>query len=191
MPAGPPSGARSTRDDLLTAAIETFADKGYDGASIRMITDKIGVDAALVRHYFGDKAGLFTAAALGRIEIVEVLMQAVDGDPDTLGHRIVRAYLGLWESPDTAMVMRALLRSTMDSEPVRKRVEEAMQQALEHHRHSLPIRDETRIALVGTHLIGMAMTRYIVRFAPLASLTLEQVAEEMGPIIHRLLTESE
>lgn len=189
MPAGRPSGHRKTRDDLIAAAIELFAEKGYEKASIRMITDKVGVDAALVRHYFGDKSGLFAAAVLGRIDITERIAQAIPGDADALGWRIVRAYVEIWEDSATQPILRALLRSALDSESARVRIESAIQESFVANLHQLPHQSETRLALAGSHLVGMAMARYIVRFTPLASLTVEQLVEEMGPIIQRLLSD--
>jgi len=65
----------STRDDqdmalptsnarlpLLKAAIPIFAQKGFEGASIREIADVAGVNSSLISFHFGGKAGLHAAA---------------------------------------------------------------------------------------------------------------------------------
>jgi DNA-binding transcriptional regulator YbjK len=46
---------------ILAAAREAFAQRGYDGATIRQIATSAGVDPALVHHYFGNKEQLFAA----------------------------------------------------------------------------------------------------------------------------------
>ena len=55
-------GNPDTREAILGAARTAFADKGYDGASIRTIATGAGVDPALVHHYVGTKDKLFLAA---------------------------------------------------------------------------------------------------------------------------------
>ena len=49
----PASG--STRDEILDAARDCFAERGFDRATIRDIAARAGVDPALVLHYFGSK----------------------------------------------------------------------------------------------------------------------------------------
>ena len=55
-------GNPDTREAILAAAREAFAERGFDGASIRAIATAAGVDPALVHHYFGTKEQLFLAA---------------------------------------------------------------------------------------------------------------------------------
>lgn len=49
----------SSRDLILLKAKELFAEKGFDGTSIRDIVDAAGVNVSLVSYYFGGKAGLY------------------------------------------------------------------------------------------------------------------------------------
>ncbi len=58
----PGADAESTRNEILEAALRAFADRGFDGASIRDITNEVGVGHNLVRHYFGSKEDLWRAA---------------------------------------------------------------------------------------------------------------------------------
>lgn len=48
-----------TRTKLLDAAERLFADKGYDGSSLREIADKANLHGALSTYYFGTKERLF------------------------------------------------------------------------------------------------------------------------------------
>ena len=41
-----------------------FIEQGYDGATVRAIATRAGVDAAMVNHWFGGKEGLFGEAVL-------------------------------------------------------------------------------------------------------------------------------
>src|SRR5436309_15989280 len=56
------SGETSTRADILEAARRLFAERGYAGATMRAIAAEAGVDAALVVHFFGNKATLLSQA---------------------------------------------------------------------------------------------------------------------------------
>jgi AcrR family transcriptional regulator len=61
-PVGRRPGRRDTRAEIVDAARAAFAERGYDGASLRGIARDAGVDPALVHHYFDGKAALFVAA---------------------------------------------------------------------------------------------------------------------------------
>jgi AcrR family transcriptional regulator len=48
-----------TRDRIMKAAERLFADKGYDGTSIRAIVAKARVNQAAINYHFGGKDGLY------------------------------------------------------------------------------------------------------------------------------------
>src|SRR5579862_3159430 len=50
--------AATRREQILEAALQVFAEKGYEGASIRDISRKVGVTEGLIYHYFDGKAHL-------------------------------------------------------------------------------------------------------------------------------------
>ena len=52
---------RSTRDLLLEVAGRLFAERGFDGVSIRDITREAGVNLGAVTYHFGSKVELFRA----------------------------------------------------------------------------------------------------------------------------------
>ena len=53
--------AAASRERLLKAAGELFADRGFDQATARDIGKRAGVDPTLIARYFGGKAQLFIA----------------------------------------------------------------------------------------------------------------------------------
>lgn len=55
----PPDPTQDTRHRLLEAAILVFAEKGYDGAGIREISQRAQANSALVTYHFGGKEGLY------------------------------------------------------------------------------------------------------------------------------------
>ena len=97
-PRGRPAGedALDVRAALLAAARERFLERSYRDVSVRELAAAVGVNAAMVRYYFGDKQGLYAAMLqevlgplAGRIEG----MLATPGDraPDLPG--FLRAYM--------------------------------------------------------------------------------------------------
>ena len=53
----------ATRARIVAAARQRFAADGYERATIRAIAADAGVDPSLVMRYYGNKQGLFVAAA--------------------------------------------------------------------------------------------------------------------------------
>lgn len=53
--------ARETRRDLIEAALELFAEKGFYGVSLRDIARAVGVQQATIYHHFASKEALFEA----------------------------------------------------------------------------------------------------------------------------------
>ena len=63
---GRPKGAKGPdlKQALLVAAIDLFAQRGFDGVSLSQIAGQADVDIALTRYYFGSKDQLWEAAMM-------------------------------------------------------------------------------------------------------------------------------
>jgi TetR/AcrR family transcriptional regulator len=57
------SESPATDDDILRAALHSFATVGYDGTSVRELNAKLGVSHNLIHRRFGTKADLWKATA--------------------------------------------------------------------------------------------------------------------------------
>jgi len=51
----------ATKKDLIAAAVEVFAQRGFDGATTKEVASRAGVNEGLIQRYFGGKAGLLQA----------------------------------------------------------------------------------------------------------------------------------
>src|SRR5882757_1219698 len=98
-PVGRRPGPTQTRSAILAAAQVAFAEDGYAGTTIRRVAAAAGVDQALVLHYFASKDGLFAAALRADPPLRELVELTEEGDVRTLGVRLVRRYLEMWEDP--------------------------------------------------------------------------------------------
>src|ERR1700680_5188195 len=80
------SESPATRDEILLVALRSFADRGYDGTSVRELNRALGVSHNLINRRFGSKERLWKATVdrwFG--ELVDALDPAGtligDGDP--------------------------------------------------------------------------------------------------------------
>ena len=87
------------RGDILAAAREEFALRGFDGTTLRGIARAAGVDARLVHHYFDGKDAVFTAAFELPVRPQDVVGPVLALGPDGIGERLIRLFLTVWDSP--------------------------------------------------------------------------------------------
>jgi AcrR family transcriptional regulator len=183
-------GNPDTREAILKASREAFAERGYDAASIRQIATSAGVDPALVHHYFGTKEQLFLASVQVPIDPREMIPQVVAGGLDGIGERLVRTFVGVWDSPRGATAA-ALLRSAVTNEWSARMLREfIITQILRRAVKQLDLdapEGPLRASLVASQLLGLAMARYILKVEPLASATADQLARAVGPTIQRYI----
>lgn len=187
-PSGRRSGDSGTRDAILDAAKELFAELGYDGASLRAIASAAGVDPALIRHFFGDKETLFATTVADRTTIPQRMATAFEGDPAGLGARITDGYLRMWEEPGTRAILHALVRSATTSEHAATMLLDILGARL---RDQSPATDDERmqrIAIAASHLLGVAMARYIVKVPPITAMSHDDLVAHIAPTIQAYLT---
>lgn len=58
---------QTTKDAILDAATRQFADRGYEGASLREILREAGANSAAAHYHFGSKEAVFVAAMERRL----------------------------------------------------------------------------------------------------------------------------
>jgi AcrR family transcriptional regulator len=176
---------------VLAAARTAFAERGYDGATIRGIATAAGVDPALVHHYFGNKDKLFLAAVDAPADPDELLPVVLATPPDELGAAVVRLVLRLWDGPARPAGL-ALLRSAVSNEWTAKLLREFLvSKVLRKVVSTLGFDPDVRAArasLVASQIMGLVMARYVLRLEPLASASPESLVAAIGPTVQRYLT---
>lgn len=187
---GRPSGDGNSREAILDAARNLFGTHGYDGASLRAIAGEAGVDPALIRHFFTGKEGLFAATIADRTTIPERMIAAFSGDADTVGHRLANVYFDLWEDDETGPMLRAMVRTALTSVSGADLLRELMSAKIAD---SVDLAGDPeralRMALVGSHLLGVATARYLVGVEPVTRIERDHLVEILAPVLKRYLTE--
>ena len=179
-------GRRSerTKAAILAAAREHFAASGYERATIRAIAGAAGIDPAMVMRHFGNKERLFAAAAEFNLRLPD--LTAVPRG--SVGSVLVGYFLDRWESDDA---LQALLRAAVSHQVAVARLRAIF--ATQVMPAVAPLSPDrraaaTRVGLVATQMLGMALCRYVLRLPPVVALDRTAVIEWLGPTIQRYLT---
>ncbi|MFF8640107.1 TetR family transcriptional regulator [Streptomyces sp. NPDC015345] len=182
--AAPPRRSDATRAGILAAARERFAADGYERATIRAIARDARIDPSMVMRYYGNKEGLFAAATS-----VDLRMPDFTRVPrEDVGRHLVTHVLDVWED---AGELTALLRVGITNKAGAERMREIFaEQLLPVAREVCPDPAEapTRAALCAAQVLGLALTRYVLRFPPSAALTREEITDWLAPTLQRYLT---
>lgn len=182
-------GGADTRAQLLAAARLEFAERGYEGATVRRIAERAGVDPAMVNHWFGGKEALFTASLDIPVTPAQILAEILPGDPEQLGGRIVARFITVWDASGGGP-LAALIQSVAGHEEAARMLREFVQNVLVGPIVGAvaPDRHELRGNLVGSQLLGLGMARYMLKLEPLASAGHDVVVAAIAPTLQRYLT---
>jgi AcrR family transcriptional regulator len=188
-PRGRRPAGENTRAALLDAARVEFTERGFDGATVRAIAQRAGVDAAMVNHWFGGKDGLFVAALEIPVDPTEVLSRILDGDPERTAERILHTFLSVWDA-NGGGALAALVRSVASHEEAARLMREFLGRVIFGRIVTAvaPDQPKLRAALCGTQMVGLAMVRYVIRLEPLASADPHMVVAAIAPNLQRYLT---
>ena len=182
-------GSSGTRQVVLDAARARFAKDGYTGSTIRKIATDSGVDASLVMQFFGSKEELFrevmaiTPSALSRIA------DAFDGPQDSLGERVTRAFLEVWDGePKDSEPFIAMLRAAISNEQASAQLRDLIQSRVVHDLASRDPDMRVRVEIVSSMLIGVVVGRHIVHVAAIVDQDRESLIQMIAPAVQAILT---
>ena len=183
-------GSADTRGRILAAARHAFGERGFEQASVRQVAAEAGVDPALVHHYFGSKQRLFVAAMAFPVDPAIVLPRLLaEGSRDDLGERFVRFVIGLWDRPDVRPLVTGVVRSAVSDPTAAGMARQVLAEGPLLALAAAIDRPDARLraTLASSHLMGIAMARYVLEVEPLASMSPEDVATLVGPSVQRYL----
>ncbi|WP_326557731.1 TetR/AcrR family transcriptional regulator [Micromonospora sp. NBC_01796] len=192
-PAAPPRRSDATRAAILRAARERFAADGYDRATIRAIATDAAIDPSMVMRYYGSKERLFAAAA----EFDLRLPDFGDLPADRIGSALVAHFLDRWEEDET---MIALLRAGATNPAAAERMRQIFADQVAPAIGAFAVRvgvpspggdaalsAEQRAGLITSQVLGLALTRYVLRLPPVVGMDRAVLVDWLGPTIQRYL----
>lgn len=173
--------AQSTRADILAAARHRFGADGYDRTTLRAVAADVGVDAALVIRYFGNKQQLFAAAAEFHIDFPDL----TDMTPDDMADALLATFFAVWEA-DTRFV--ALLRAAATSAEAAETMHQVFAtQVVPTLAAVVPDHPTPRAVLMGSLVLGLATTRYVLAVPAAQALDHEELIRWARPLVRHLL----
>lgn len=175
--------ATETKAAILAAARERFAADGYDRATIRAIAADARIDPSMVMRYFGNKERLFAAAAEFDLELPDLTQVP----QDQLGATVAGHFLERWERDESLLI---LLRVGVTNDAVAERMRAIFAAQLAPvvaRATDNPPDAAVRAGLAASQVLGMALCRYVLAFAPLASMQRDEVIAAIGPTLQRYL----
>ena len=109
----------STKDRILGAAELLFAQRGFEGASLRQLTTNAGVNLAAVNYHFGSKEKLVEEVFRRRLDALNesrlTALARIAGAPETTLEDVLEAFirpaLDLSHDDSGALFMRVLARA--------------------------------------------------------------------------------
>ena len=189
-PRGRRAGGEDTRGVIVAAARARFAADGYEKASLRAIARAASVDAALVHHYFDDKAALFAAAMHLPENPRDVVTRVLAGDPGRVGERLAGSFFDVWDSPSGGEGIEALVRAAVSHDEAARMLREFLSREIFGRvAVGLGAPDaDLRAALATSQMVGLAMVRYVLQIEPVASAPAGQLVAWVAPTLQRYLT---
>ena len=188
-----PGGSKSERTKLRIqqAAAKLFASRSFETVSTRAIAKEAGVDAALIHHYFGSKEGLFQAVLNAAIRPEQLEALVVSESSEDWGRQLVRAADKVWTSP-AAPALKAVVRRVLVGHEgmLREFVTRSLLNRFLSHIKGPETERRLRASLIGSQMSGLVIARHIVGIEPLASLSTDEVADLIGPVLQHYITGS-
>ncbi|MFH0176631.1 TetR family transcriptional regulator [Streptomyces cacaoi] len=178
-----------TRAAILRAARERFAAQGYERTTIRAVASDASIDPSMVMRYFGNKAQLFDAALAIDLRLPDLTAVA----PNELARALVGHFLERWESDPADDALLVLLRSAVTNEHAATRMHEifATQIAPALAAALGPELAARRAGLVSSQLLGLGLTRYLLRLPAVTALTRDEIEDGLAPAIEATLEPSQ
>ena len=184
-PIGRRKGAPDTRGAILAAARSSFAERGMAGTSLRAVAARARVDPALALHFFGSKAGLFDAALEPPIDAAE-MRALLDGPRSRIGERVVSFYVRRIFR-QRGKPIASLVRSAVTDEAAAARLRHAIEHGPLAVVKGSSISGPLPVEMFASMMIGLFLTRSILRLEPLASMDDGELIARYAPIAQSIL----
>jgi AcrR family transcriptional regulator len=173
--------ATTTRAAILDAARSRFGEHGYERTTLRAVASDVGVDPAMVIRYFTNKEGLFAEAASPELHLPDLT-----GVPhDQLTATLLPHFFRVWEHEGTFLpLLRAATSNPAAAEALRTVFRSQIVPVVSA---IAPDRPVERAAMLGSQILGLVVSRYILRTPVLVEMDDEQLMRWIDPVVVQYL----
>lgn len=180
------SRSRATRARILAAAKTLFSSKGYERTTIRSVAGAADIHPSMVIRYFRSKERLFAAAVTFDLRLPPKITQT---PKNKLGVALVYHFLERWEGQAAGDELPSLLRAAVTHPEARKRMVQIFEQQLAPFVERLcsPSKSHECAALIASQMLGIAYTRYVLKFPSVVRLPRKTILLRVGATIQSYL----
>lgn len=179
-----PLRSQPTRDRILAVARECFAARGFENTTIRSVAAGAEVAPAMVIRYYGNKEGLFVAAAQIDLRLPDI----ADVRTGALGELLVHHFFDRWEGGASDGQLQALLRASISHAGARAALTRIFETQLCATIATTGADNPTlRAALIASQMLGLALGRYILSLPALVTLDRQAVVTMIAPTVQTYL----
>jgi AcrR family transcriptional regulator len=119
----PKAEAGDTKGALVRAALTLFAEKGYEGTSVRAIARAVGLSESVLYAHFDGKRAIFEAvlAELGPLSAIaladDIDPAEADADPPAFIRAMVARGMADWDTPEARQLMSLMTQDGLIHDP--------------------------------------------------------------------------
>ncbi|GAA1721649.1 TetR/AcrR family transcriptional regulator [Propioniferax innocua] len=159
-----------------------------DARSLRGVARRAGVDPALLHHYFDGKEDLFVHTAHLAVDPRKNLEAILAVPTDAIGVTLVRRLLMLWDSPMGQVTIQTLTSNARLASAFGAMMTKIVQELAAIRFPELPqhARDQF-IARIQVTMVGLMVTRHLVKLDAIATASHKELARTYGAIIQDIL----
>jgi len=190
MPRGPYQKSDVTREKILSAATELFAQRGYAGTGVDRLAEKSGIAKTAIYYHFGNKEGLLAAvldrAATVWIENIKQSAECANSAEEALD----RALAGMRTMvEEKSWILKLLLLLTLEVADEKPEIRKSMRQLYARARSSIVagIRDAVGAEVPDADMVGNVMLgqlqAVVVGLELVPDLSLDEVFSNLRQIV--------
>jgi AcrR family transcriptional regulator len=183
-------GPTTTRAAVLAAARQAFEEHGYAATSMREVARRAGVDASLIVHFYGSKAGLLAEVVRWPFDLEHAVDQITAEGPEHIGRRLAAMFINSWESgeggPSVLVLLHAGVADPKAAALLREFLKVRMIEPILDYLDA--DRPDLRATLIAGQVFGFGITHYLLELDDMTA-TPDQLTEVLGHSLQRLAAE--
>lgn len=178
-----------TRNDIIRAAKQCFAQKGYDRATMREIGLIANVDPSLIVHYFGNKEHLFTEVFIMDVPDLQLAERLTSIPRERWGAALADMFASIAESSEWFRTLVGVLRAAATEPKAADMLANMFRNAIIDKFSLLGISHAPqRAAMLASFMMGMAYTGHIIGIDDFVTASPEVRRALMTAFIQPILT---
>jgi AcrR family transcriptional regulator len=160
--------------------------------TVRGVAAAAGVAPEVVSRYWGSKEKLFAAAMRLPFDPATAVPEIVAPGLDGMGERLVRFTLDTLGDEDSRQDLIALFKAGASTGKAASSLQAFFEQSVvDRLARTIGVPDaRLRVALIASYLVGVAVSRFVTKMEPLASMSEDELVRIVSPTVQNWLDPS-